>query len=64
MKVKKRIAIILGIIGGIQLLLLGCFAFLHRNVIKALIRGDELPELPEGHPRCCRYCCETEEKQQ
>ncbi len=44
------------------LTILGCIAYLvyvHRNVIKALINGEELPEMPLAHccdfSKCCRF---------
>lgn len=49
---KRRTIIIIAIVSAISAIL-GAFLIIHRNVIKALIRGEELPELPEGHPACC-----------
>ncbi len=51
MSSKRKIVII---ICAVLVALVGCFAFIHRRVIKALILGEELPELPEGHPECCK----------
>ncbi|MBR3245605.1 MAG: hypothetical protein IKF90_23375 [Parasporobacterium sp.] len=50
MKKGKTIFFILLAIGAV---VTACFLFIHRNVIKALIKGEELPEIPEGHPQCC-----------
>ena len=30
-------------------LCLGCLLFIHRNVIKALVNGEELPKAPKWH---------------
>ena len=46
----RRIFLIISIT---QCVLAACFLFLHRNVIKALIKGEEVPELPKWHPHCC-----------
>ena len=38
------------------LTILGCICYMlyvHRKVIKAIITGDKLPEMPEGH---CLFC--------
>lgn len=63
---KKKTAIIIAIVSAVAAIM-GAFLFIHRNVIKALIKGEELPELPEGHLACCVLkkseehpaCCET-----
>ncbi len=44
---KKWIYIALGIIAA----LVACWAFIHRRVIRALIKGEELPPCP--HKFCC-----------
>ena len=31
----------------------GFMVGVHRKVIKALVTGSEMPELPEGHPHFC-----------
>lgn len=49
---KKRTVILIAIVSVVAAIM-GAFLFIHRNVIKALIKGEELPELPEGHPTCC-----------
>lgn len=36
------------IIGGV-VLAVGCCAFVHRRVIKALINGDPMPKAPAWH---------------
>ena len=38
-------------VGGLCLLCTGYFLGIHHRVIEALIKGEELPEAPEGH--CC-----------
>ena len=59
---KKKNLIIL-IVSAVIITLLAVFAYIHRNVIKAMIKGEELPALPEGHPHCChngkkgKSCC-------
>ena len=43
------------------------FLIIHRRVIMAWIKGEELPEPPKWHPFCCSDkelpdCCRKEEK--
>ena len=52
--VKKLVKVML------ILTFLGCLAYMiyvHRNVIKAIITGGEMPELPKGH---CHGKCSNE----
>lgn len=58
MKKGSKIVII---VVAVFAVLLSCFLFIHRRVIAAMIKGEELPPLPEGHPRCCPYCKGDEE---
>ena len=39
---------------GIILFLLGVFVGMHWKVIRALVKGEELPEVPAGH--CHIFC--------
>lgn len=52
-KAKKRLKKLLRItFCGIGLFSLGVFVGVHRKVILAAIKGEELPEPPKGH--CCK----------
>ena len=56
-KLKKKIRktvrrIIRGILWTGFVLCLGMFIGIHRNVIKAWLKGEELPEMPAGHCHC------------
>ena len=58
-KIKKKVKrtvhrIIRGILWTGFVLCLGMFIGIHRNVIKAWIRGEELPKVPKGHGHCCK----------
>ena len=54
-KVKKTVRrIIRGIFWTGFVLCCGGFIGIHRNVIKAWLKGEELPEMPAGHCHCCR----------
>ena len=50
MKKILKIMLILTILGCICYML-----YVHRRVIKAIITGEELPEMPEGHFACVCY---------
>ncbi|MBR6115249.1 MAG: hypothetical protein IKQ10_08755 [Oscillospiraceae bacterium] len=47
MKKKSWICIILAVVAALA----ACWAFIHRRVIRALIRGEEIPPCP--HKCCC-----------
>ena len=49
----KKGTIIAIAIGTIIAAVLAVFLHIHRNVIFALLKGDDLPEVPEGHPEVC-----------
>ena len=52
-KVKKTVRrIIRGILWTGFVLCLGIFVGIHRNVIKAWIKGEEMPKVPAGHCPC------------
>ena len=55
-KVRKTVRrIIRGILWTGFVLCLGMFIGIHRNVIRAWIKGEELPKMPAGHFHChCR----------
>lgn len=48
---KKRKRILRGIFCGAALFSLGIFVGVHRRVILAYLKGEELPEAPKSH--CC-----------
>ncbi len=35
----------------------GVFLIIHRRVIAAFLTGVEMPEMPEWHRKCFKYCC-------
>ena len=47
------------IMGGL-LFCLGFFVGVHRNVIKAYIKGEELPKAPKGARQSLNNCCHDE----
>ncbi len=47
---KQDIKNILWILCLICLVCCTIFAYIHRRVIKAALKGEELPPLPAGHP--------------
>lgn len=47
MKKKTWVYILLAVIAA----LIACFAYIHRRVIRAAIKGEELP--PSPHKHCC-----------
>ncbi len=49
MSTKKLIIII---VTSVIAAMLAAFLFIHRRVILAMIRGEELPEAPEWHKHC------------
>ena len=49
MKKKTALYILLGVI----IALVTCFVYIHRQVIRAAIKGEPLPECPHPHPCCC-----------
>ena len=54
-KVRKTVRrIIRGILWTGFVLCLGMFIGIHSNVIKAWMKGEELPEMPAGHCHCCK----------
>ena len=54
-KVRKTVhRIIRGILWTGFVLCCGLFIGIHRNVIKAWLKGEELPKVPAGHWHHCR----------
>ena len=54
-KIRKTVSrIIRGILWTGFVLCLGVFIGIHRNVIKAWLKGEELPEMPAGHCHCLK----------
>ena len=52
-KVRKTVRrMIRGLLWTGFVLCLGIFIGIHRNVIKAWMKGEELPEMPAGHCHC------------
>ena len=45
---KKCLVFLCGVCTGVFLIML----YLHRGMIAAAIKGEELPEAPEGCPAC------------
>ena len=57
-KAKKKIRktagrIVRGILWTGLVLCCGIWIGIHRNVIRAWLKGEALPELPPGHCHCC-----------
>lgn len=48
---KQDIRNILCVLCLLCLICCTIFVFIHRRVIRAALKGEELPPLPEGHPR-------------
>ena len=54
-KGKKTVRrIIRGILWTGLVLCCGMFIGIHRNVIRAWLKGEELPEMPAGHCHCLK----------